>query len=1422
MPNPRAQQPLSFDQIVKDAKSLGVPAQALLDALAGGVKGSVSATVGAPADIYNLVNDFSFRGQLPNLPYGSEDIAKMLPDVIPSQDKSRQHSAEYGETMGSFIPTPMAGQALKGAVKLGKVGARALGEEAGRRAVMGESFTPFVNTAIPQTHVVKPKGGNWFTGEVEKGLKGLKQRTPAGNDSTEMLRQMRERYTPEAMANMQEGSRANIIENFVQLEKDVALNNWVDKNLTNYVKNQMGTPDDPVRKLAEEGIVHKPFEDISQFDKDELGKYRAEQGFPPEGLGKSPEAQAWENESDFTFNIKKAKGLQELPEKIAKAELANAERIQAEANLNSKVAQYFKNNLPNLTEKDLNNLVKGLGYDEKERLIDDNTFSNTLAKLQKLTSFDDDYNLKRLQENPWVNKVAPDTNIYSAQTGGLGFDHILDVLKEDVASGRLRPESLKNVSMEQAVRRAHEYDQELAKKMEDARAKNLESMTVHKEYPEGYKWVQLDKPGQFSAESDAMGHSVRGYEPPIFHPDWVEGSGDSGSSGYGLGGWEAIKSGKAKVYSLVDSKGNPHTTVEVGKGSHPIGTSGRGSNFPHELTYGNYADPPVQIPEETRQQIYNLGKKLYFENPDAYAENRLLSGNKAPEPWDSFQKAADMLLGERPGYIKQIKGKSNRAPNDQYLPFVQDFVKSGNWSDVGDIHNTGLHDTAMTGAQDIGKAIGFNLPRFMAKEDYETVMSLIYKYNNLKQMHGEKAPMPEELKSYLPNQEPPVEGMKKGGAVSISDNPDTMYMELMDRKMQAGGAVSKLAKVLAKEQQALKASEALGKIEGRPLVVTQTDRTKVGGGYLGGSGFSGIQHTNPEYKSAEATWGVKTPGVAKMILGGGQKAGENPVFSTLIGSPTQHQSNQMVFDKLYKEFMLANKRGELDPDLRDLINERLAKAVDKDKNPIFPSDVDITNKEFKNLANTFDRRSVAGHLFGGVGVGGKKGQVIDYDKIIRSTTDPALLDVPSGSIGNRLFTLNGGIIDRPDLHPAFPTILQGEDFGLTFNPVPKELLMKDFIAKTRAEKGRDPGYMDYTRGYPPSQLITEELLTELQKQGHKKGGSIKKAKVGKISNNPDTMFMELADRKLAGGGAITKLTKLLAEAPELAHTVRGLYKAEAPELSGLIDKVQTPARQSVIPMPNRWFTKPKENPYVQPLVEKVLQVNNMKREDFHSGAFVDPKTGLILDNQIHNDVGVAIDPITNRPVMTSGGVTGMESLPKDQGSFTNSNLLKQGKYKPTGGDSILDELGFIATVDKAGMGHAYGLGTDYATPVLFNNLGTGNNPTLRPRSVGDVFGVGDVVGQMQINKNSPVHDVYEKLLVAPKGSDVEGVKLNKAKGGAVQSLETNLPALPKTDYHSIDKLMAHISKEHKIPPQKLHDDFVAKHHMTPDTWIKRK
>jgi hypothetical protein len=244
---------------------------------------------------------------------------------------------------------------------------------------------------------------------------------------------------------------------------------------------------------------------------------------------------------------------------------------------------------------------------------------------------------------------------------------------------------------------------------------------------------------------------------------------------------------------------------------------------------------------------------------------------------------------------------------------------------------------------------------------------------------------------------------------------------------------------------------------------------------------------------------VKNVGTAKTMLGGFDKPLGNEYFTTMIGSPTQHQSNQMVFDKLYNQFKAQAKKGNLDPELLEKINGRLASAVDKDGNPVFPSDVDILSKDFKKIANTFDRRAIAGNLMGGVGVGGKKGQIIDYEKIIRETTDPYLLDAPSGSLGYRLWTPSGEIIERPDLHPAFPAIATGEDLGVEFKPAAQDILMEPWVKNIRETKGREPGYMDWTRGRPPSVQITEDILRNLEESGNKQGGLIKvkrKAKGG--------------------------------------------------------------------------------------------------------------------------------------------------------------------------------------------------------------------------------------------------------------------------------------------------------------------------------------
>jgi hypothetical protein len=1203
MPNPRAQQPLSFDQIIKDAKSLGVPAQALLDALAGGVKGSVSATVGAPADIYNLLNQVSFRGQLPNLPYGSEDISKMLPDVVPTQDKSRQHSAEYGENMGSFIPTPMTGQTLKGAVKLGKAGARALGEEMGRRAVMGESFTPFVNTAIPQTHVVKPKGGNWFANEVENKLKGYKQSDLLNNIKYyhgPEFEKAREARIKELKEHGNEGALrvAKILEENIEPDKAKgALNQWVDKNLTNYVKKEMGTPDDPVRKLAEEGIVHKPFEDLLQFDKDELGTYRAEQGFPPEGLGKSPQAQAWENEVDLTFNIKKAKGLQELPEKIAKAELANAERIQAEANLNSKVAQYFKNNLPNLTEKDLNNLVKGLGYDEKERLIDDNTFSNTLAKLQKLTSFDDDYNLKRLQENPWVNKVAPDTNIYSAQTGGLGFDHILDVLKEDVASGRLRPESLKNVSMEQAVRRTYEYDQEMAKKMAEAQFKVTEGMPVHKEYPEGYKWIELTTPKkelpsgwsvkealnpisgkQFQVFDENGSPIVGAYgkteesalnsaTKQLGRPELEKALQYEGETmGHCVGGYcPDVLEGRSRIYSLRDAKGEPHVTVEAIPQKHPIGYNRQGNQpFPEDFEYSY-----KKLPQEQHQAVYNRAKEIFDS----------LEHESPSSVMDAFQQASNEIIGEAKPSIQQIKGKQNLAPKEQYLPYVQDFVKSGNWSDVGDIKNTGLYkldkdflgqvSAYMPEAVDIqhlrqpqreeallkAMEVGELKPGYITRNEYE---SAVRKHGT--PTYGE---VTDDLLNQLQAPIPPVEGMKKGGAVTISNNPDTMYMELMDRHLAGGGAITKLARALAKKPEEIRAiaermapqvtgevSGVAGKskkqflhekslpidirvdtpmpdpeivdlakhkgkvmvgIKGDPTVTNQTLH-KVGNMELESPA---PQHGGPLYGQGKDVFWASGLGPAQGVQNLAKEASKQynaPVLGNYVMmGPDSYYYAQHLADANLNAIAKSGMTEEQIEKLNELI--RKGGPLSKGPRPNFETVSDIGNAYMQmqmdpKLRKHFNELMMKPTLSEEIGI--PRGQDIAY-----AITEPRLRNLERGVTGHSIGEM------RPDQplsyssHPTYSHDIPGSFLGTSSHPVPYELSFPDTVKAVRSVPKQARQEFGSFGMVGPRQIIDQQLIDELgeyQRQmkiltGKKKGGAIKKAKGGEISE--DDIQMEV-------------------------------------------------------------------------------------------------------------------------------------------------------------------------------------------------------------------------------------------------------------------------------------------------------------------------
>jgi hypothetical protein len=1080
--------------------------------------------------------------------------------------------------------------------------------------------------------VVKPKGGNWLGGNiaggVDKRLASLKTPTIAGETPIQRIPK-HEALLNDPTLNQDQLDRVRY--QLEQTKAEAALDKWIESNVGNYVKKEMGTPEDPVRLMFEKRAqeIEAQFqvdmnrasrtraraeteedprrqanlirqaareEEQAKFDRDfstehathlppyefdedaliDLGSKREMADFATEGMAKSKPAKRWENITDEAIDIQFAKNIQKQQELSAKAQEAEKAYQQIGNEIEDKYPIAFKKFVDErgvaLTDDEFNGIIKSMPMKDKASFLGMNDEFERLQSEYLRGSRLFNRGLSEIgEENPFVSKLDPETKLYSAYLGDLGIDHVVDVIKQDVAAGRIRPDQLNKLTMDQAIKRTADFNKEQAIKMRDAVIKQTEGFPTYKDYgDEGYKWVELAVPeatlpegykilpdqtnyknpnNQLFTMFDDQGNAVstgaseaealklfKRQEREQQLADALKYEGDT--MGHCVGGYcPDVISGKSRIYSLRDKRGEPHVTVEV----KPM----RGSEL------GRYA---ADLPE---------GEDVAaMKNP--------------------------------PNRIVQIKGKQNAAPKEDYLPFVQDFVRSGEWSDdVGDFKNTGLMRT------DVVKKAGWDVgdidQKYLTKQEYDDLL--------LKQLGT-----------------PPIEGMKAGGSVHISDNPDTMAMELEDQKYQVGGIVdiaaraAKAAKA-AQLKKAMKASEALAQIEGKRLNITQADRTKVGQGFLGGPGFSGLQHQEGPHKDVGAVWGVKNVGTAKTMLGGFKDPLGKEYFTTMIGSPVQHQSNQMVFDKLYSQFKTESKKGNLDPELRDKINARLAASVDKDGNPIFPADIDILDKNFKKQATTFDQRAVTGNVLGGVGVGGKKGQIFDYDKIIRDTTDPFLLDAPSGSLGYRLWTPSGEIIERPDLHPAFPAIATGEDLGVEFNPAAQDVLMAPWVENVRQTKGRNPGYMDWTRGRPPSVEVTEDILTNLQKSGNKAGGLIKvKRKAGggimkkalKAAVAPATKRLEMSFKDVA---------KPVPELTEAAQKLKaGQLSRE--EYEGLVNKHKPVTPYSFVPQPAT-------------AEDATRALNSAKREKFGKTKEIPAgtPTGLRLDIPAYKDHGVWVNSV---------------------------------------------------------------------------------------------------------------------------------------------------------------------------------------------------
>ena len=281
-------------------------------------------------------------------------------------------------------------------------------------------------------------------------------------------------------------------------------------------------------------------------------------------------------------------------------------------------------------------------------------------------------------------------------------------------------------------------------------------------------------------------------------------------------------------------------------------------------------------------------------------------------------------------------------------------------------------------------------------------------------------------------------------------------------------------------------------------LITRLGRSKE----KGGARFSTLSTVDPAY--AGSVWGSGNANAAS-ALANMQRDYPGIIIAPRVGTAEMHRSSTGVSDRVLRGFQKAVDQGLLPDDLRAAMNAKLAghkKYVSQDGKPFFEPDIDVGAPDFADRLKTFEQRAAATETLGGEGVSrGRpdKGQIFDYDSIIRNTTEPGLLDVPVNSVGPRLFKLTGKYSHRPELNASYPYVHGGEDLGVEMMMTPHTALFPDKLtemeaaiaAKVAAGTRKDPnvGSMDLSRN-KLIQKMDPGFFHRLEDMGYNEGGEV--------------------------------------------------------------------------------------------------------------------------------------------------------------------------------------------------------------------------------------------------------------------------------------------------------------------------------------------
>jgi hypothetical protein len=432
-------------------------------------------------------------------------------------------------------------------------------------------------------------------------------------------------------------NRPDVLNKLIGEERG-ALNKWLDTKLEKYVRNEMGTPEDPIRLAHEEGFSHMPGNQAEEFGSwlpEDTAKARIKAGYPEEGFAVRKHAEAGYPEN-MEANTRKA----ELWETLADNEITQSPAGAYQEQF--RTAREMPSFVPNGKQA-----------------------------------------VAMAERNPWIEKLDPKTPIYKIDSPvpfneNLGFNHMADEIQNmlDPESGlpaalRLTPQQLDKVSMKQMVEKVdavNKWRSEEAAKAELGDMMGNLTAKARLEVPEaqlsfvkepGMTWIDIPATVDESAMKlcTTIGRQA----------GWC-------TQGEGLA--KRYGSGNNSLTTLIDAEGRPHAQAMLSK--------------PQYLPSWEYAKKFLPAAKEEAKRLPNG-----YTDTDVSDIAARMAKEAMPADITELKPVENAFNSERAReYMKR-----DPAYKEKITDSVLKFLNAGEWGAVKDLHHYDIVDLKDTGSK---------------------------------------------------------------------------------------------------------------------------------------------------------------------------------------------------------------------------------------------------------------------------------------------------------------------------------------------------------------------------------------------------------------------------------------------------------------------------------------------------------------------------------------------------------------------------------------------------------------------------------------------------------------------------------------------------------------------------------------------------